>query len=354
MGLIKDVKDRSSIEEVARRLGLTPEHQRGRVVCRCPFHSDTHPSMVLGGARFPDRYICRVCPKNPGEGDVIDLVKRVLKLDSDLKAAQWIAGEDARAPIAAPPPKRNDFPVLNEDLTGFAFQARLELSQRARFWLRRRGLTPEVIEDFALGSTDAPGFSTSVLPDYWDDKSGRISKHRNFLNRIVIPYIEDSPNVRFVNARALGEQKPKYLKAQTPHKVQTSPPYLLDALIAEGVDDLWITEGELDALSLYSARPQDIAACAIPGVNGLMDAHLPKFSGRRVWVIADNDDAGRKARVEIERRLYPFARVIHQVHLPPEYNDVNQMLVQAGRKYLAGYIEACIRKAVRRTTFRPF
>lgn len=355
MGLMEEVKRAYSIEEIARRLGLSIQHKGGKVLCHCPFHEDAHPSLELNvSGKYQGRYICRACPKNPGEGDIIDLVRRVLKLDDDVKAALWIKGEDKRAPIEPPKPRSNhQAPAINEDLTALAFQAHLQLSQRAKFFLMRRGLAT-VIDDFHLGSTDASDFPKIVLPDYWHEESGRTWKDKRFLNRIIIPYIGPGRQIEYVNARAMQpDVKPKYLKAQMPHKSQTVPPYLLDALIAEGVDDLFICEGEVDALSVYAARP-DLYACAIPGVNGLTDQHLMKFAGVRVWIIMDNDAAGMQARKDLERRLRPVARSLHHVFVEKDYSDLNEMLVKRGAKYLAGYLEACIRKAVKKSVFRPF
>ncbi len=360
MGLMTEIKQSASIEEVALRLGMMVVHERGKVMAVCPSHDDHHPTMELNtSGKYQGRFICRACPKDPGEGDVVDLVKRVLNLtddsrhSADVRAALWIKGEDRRAPIAPPREQKvYDAPTLNEDLTAFAFQAHVELTDKARFWLMRRGLGP-VIETFSLGSTDAAGFPESLLPDYYAADRNRVVKHTNFRNRVVIPYIGVGPDVAYVNARALDDRKPKYLKAQTPHKSAETPPYLLEAILAEGADDIWLCEGELDCLSLYAARP-DIHACAIPGVATLHDKYLPMFSGRRVWIVMDNDNPGMAARKDLERRLLPFARCLHHVFLPDDVNDLNQMLVKHGRRYVAGYWEACVRKAVRRTVFRPF
>ena len=353
MGLIGDIKSSVSIDEIAFRLGMITETRSGKLFASCPFHTDTHPSMELNvSGKYQGRYICRVCPKDPGEGDVIDLVKRFLRLESDLQAALWIKDENRRDPV--PPPKaqkaKTDYPVVNDSLMEFAFQAHVERTDAAYRYLHSRGLA-RVADDFKLGSTDAPGFPQVVLPRWWDEDSGRLSPHRNFLNRLVIPYLQPDGGVRYVNARAMGDQKPKYLKAQKPHESGQMPPYLLDLVLDSGATDVFITEGEFDCLSMYACMT-GVSACAIPGVNGLTDMHLPRFQGRRVFILMDNDDAGKVARTELERRLIPFARQLFQAYIPAEFNDVNTMLVARGRTWCAGYFEAVIRKAVREVVAR--
>lgn len=347
MGLIQDVKASVSIDEIAHRLGIYTETRNGKLLATCPFHEDSHPSMELNVAgKYQGRYICRVCPKDPGEGDVIDLVKRYLGLESDVAAARWIRGEDRREPIPPPRPQKVvNAPVLNDDLAGFALEAYLERTDYAYDWMERRGIA-RVADQFKLGSTDALGFPQVVLPRYWDHDSGRVSAHKNFLNRLIIPYLQPDGEVNYVNARALGEQKPKYLKAQKPHESGQMPPYLLDLVLDSGAEDIWASEGEVDCLSLYACMDA-ISACALPGVSSLNDMHLPKFQGRRVFIVMDNDEAGRTARADLERRLLPFARQVYHAYVPHEFNDVNEMLVKRGRKWCAGFWEGALRKAVR-------
>lgn len=355
---IEEAKARYSIREVAQRLGLVPVPRGRTLVCTCPFHEDHEPSMVLAeDGKYAGRYICRPCGQAEyAEGDMIDLVMRVMRFDHPMAAVRWLTGEHERAPIARPAESKVDYskaPVINEDLSAYAWQAKVERTDAAAHYLRGRRLLG-VADEFHIGSTDAPGFPTSVLPLYWHDEKNRTWSDKRFLNRLVIPYFQGG-KVTHVNARALpgGDPKqPKYLKAQTPHKQAHMPPYLLDHVLEQGADDIVLCEGELDALSVYAAC-EDIFACAVPGVGALLDSHLEQFDGRRVWIIMDNDKAGQQARRDMERRLYPYARSVHQLVLPPRHTDVNSFLVADGRDYVAGYLEAAFRKAVRRTVSRP-
>jgi|GEM_PF-3908884 len=355
MTSITEAKQQFDIVEVARRLGLHPEYKhRKDWVAYCPFHDDQHPSLVLNThGKHAGRYKCWACGNDPrAAGDSIDLVRFVMNFDSPMDAVRWLTGEDRREPIARPKDVITlEAPVINEDLTAFAHQAYVERSDAVLEYLRKRRLL-KIVDRFRLGSTDSPSFPRDLLPLYWDSESGKTMPHKNFLNRLIIPYLQPDGVVRHVNARALGDKKPKYLKKQQPHRKAENPPYLLEYALDVGGEDIWITEGELDALSVYVAQPH-FAVAGIPGVACLEPRYLPEFEGRRVWIMLDNDAAGLAARKAYEEMLRPYADV-HQVHLPEAFNDVNQALVEQGAEWLRGYTDAAVKKALRKTVRRTF
>jgi hypothetical protein len=309
--------------------------------------------------KFAGRYKCWPCgPDERAGGDVLDLVIHTLGLTKndngspEMQAIDWLNGQNRHTPIK--PPRSTPIltaPALNEDLSIFAFQAFVERSDDAARYLIARGLG-SVMDEYRLGSTDSEFFPQSLLPLYWDSQRGHISPHRNFLNRLIIPYPSLDGVTRHLNARALDGQNPKYLKVQKPQGGVT-PPYLLDELLLADVDDIWVTEAELDCLSLLAAR-REINACAIAGVNGLSASYIPKFAGRTVWVLMDNDEAGHKAAEVYKQTLSQYASTVHIVRLPPGCNDVNQMLVEQGKRFLAGWLEAVIKKALHETVRKSF
>ncbi|SEJ90170.1 Toprim domain-containing protein [Deinococcus reticulitermitis] len=338
-----------SLEQVAHRLGMRTETRAGELYAQCvnPQHDDRHPSMHLATrGKHAGKFKCWSCSE--ARGDVVDLVRLALGL-STIQALDWLDGQQRTAPMPKAAPRvEKEAPVINEDLHPFAFQAHVERSDDAARWLAQRGLAG-VMDTFFLGSTDAPGFPVSLLPDKWDPDTGRIYKHKNFRNRLVIPYLMPDGSVPFVNARALGDQKPKYLKASRPQGGSISP-YLLHMMLNMS-DQLFIAEGELDALSLQAALP-GVAAAAIPGTQTLARSDEPLFEGKDVILVMDNDEAGVRARVELEKRLSPYARSVTQAYVHPDFVDINEQLVKRGRKWSAGYWEAVRTEAVKRKVFR--
>ncbi|RJF76144.1 toprim domain-containing protein [Deinococcus cavernae] len=345
---IARVKANYSLVEVAHRLGLRTETRGGELyaICANPQHDDHHPSMHLATrGKHTGRFKCWSCNCS---GDVVDLVSVALGLKIG-DAISWLDGQNKAEPIKKTEPRvERDAPTLNEDLYPFAFQAYQERTDDAAMWLANRGLAP-VMDLFFIGSTDARGFPTSLLPDKWDAESGRIYKHKNFLNRIVVPYLMPNGDVPYVNARALGDQKPKYLKAARPQG-GSIPPYLMHMMLAMS-DQIFVTEGEIDCLSLHAALP-GVAACAIPGTQTLSVDDEVLFEGKDIILVMDNDEAGKKARAALEERLTPYTRSITQAYVHPDFNDVNEQLVKRGRKWNSGYWEAVRTEAVKRKVYR--
>ncbi|TDE87357.1 toprim domain-containing protein [Deinococcus sp. S9] len=348
MERIQRAKDNYSLEQVAHRLGLRTDTRSGELYASCvnPAHDDRHPSMHLATrGRYAGKFKCWACGIS---GDVVDLVAVALGVKAGA-ALDWLDGQQRADPMPKPKPRvEREAPKLNEDLYPFAFQAYHERSDAAALWLANRGLAP-VMDAFFLGSTDAPGFPVSLLPQKWDSETGRVYQHKNFLNRLVIPYLMPDGSVPFVNARALGEAKPKYLKASRPQG-GCVPPYLLHMML-EMSDQIFLAEGEVDALSLHVALP-GVAAAAIPGTQTLSERDEPLFEGKDIVIVMDNDAAGVKAREELERRLRPYARSVTQAYVHPDHNDINEQLVKRGRKWNAGYWEAVRTEAVKRKVYR--
>lgn len=86
----------------------------------------------------------------------------------------------------------------------------------------------------------------------------------------------------------------------------------------EYADDIFITEGESDALQLssdllVSARHQNVlhAVVALANATAVQNLDAAKFKLKNVWLVMDQDSAGVTARTSLIERLKPVAREIH-------------------------------------------
>ena len=124
-------------------------------------------------------------------------------------------------------------------------------------------------------------------------------------------------------------------------------PYHLDCALIEG-EDIVMTEGELDAVSLMLALKNDpVGVFAVPGLHCFSEAAAAKLSGRRVFLVTDNDQAGREGREKLAEMIYGYAREVQHIEVKSGFNDVNAMLAKEGRRYVAGWFGACVQGAVR-------
>ncbi len=108
-------------------------------------------------------------------------------------------------------------------------------------------------------------------------------------------------------------------------------PYHLPELLAAPEDALvFVVEGEKDVLSLEQHGM--VATCNAAGAGKWTDAHAKHLKGRRVAVLPDNDDAGRKHAEQVRKTLRDIAAEVHVIELPglPEKGDISDWLAAGG------------------------
>ena len=108
---------------------------------------------------------------------------------------------------------------------------------------------------------------------------------------------------------------------------------------AENIKEVWITESEIDALSLIS---YGVPAVAIMGSHISEDQckELERTPFRRFVLATDNDDAGRKGASQIKRLLIPKGFRFTNLRWETDLKDVNDLIKNYGDSlvdYLTGY-----------------
>ena len=109
--------------------------------------------------------------------------------------------------------------------------------------------------------------------------------------------------------------------------------------VATAEDLIWITESEIDALSLIGLGEY---AVAIMGshISEAQCRDLERAPFRRYVLATDNDEAGRKGAAQIKRMLIPKGFRFTNLRWETELKDINDLIKQYGgswRDYLTGY-----------------
>ncbi len=76
------------------------------------------------------------------------------------------------------------------------------------------------------------------------------------------------------------------------------------------VNEVWITEGETDAIELIDKGAEQsgrIAVVATASASSFKDSFVPFFNGKHVTVLFDGDEAGRKGAAKVHALLAPVA-----------------------------------------------
>lgn len=182
-----------------------------------------------------------------------------------------------------------------------------ERSQEASEYLERRGFTEGVLDSFRIGYVSDP------LPgDQW------------FEGCVSIPYTTPS-GVVGLKYRATDDTTPKY------RKVAGFQNLIYNVSVLRRARYVVVTEGELDAVS---AAVAGFDAVAIPGAENWKQPWARIFRNRKVMVLCDGDDPGRKFGDMIASKI-DDCRVLWM----PDGMDVNSVLVAEGPEGLAARLK---------------
>ncbi|MBT8332035.1 MAG: DNA primase, partial [Deltaproteobacteria bacterium] len=179
-------------------------------------------------------------------------------------------------------------------------------------YLKKRGLSVEIIERFTLGYAPSGWdniisfFSKSAVPLAKVERSGLILPKKDrrgyydrFRDRVVFPIIDVSQNVIGFGGRVMDDSLPKYLNSpETPVYSKSRSLYGLYLAKDKGrtTDCIYIVEGYLDLLALHQYGIEN--AVATLGTALTVD-HVRMLSRYvpRLILVYDSDEAGiRSAR----------------------------------------------------------
>jgi DNA primase len=318
------------ILSVAESLGL--EMVGSRTNCFNRDHhaggEDEHPSLTF----FADsnRFKCFVCGI---KGDSIDLVRAVRGVGFQ-EAADWILALAANSSTSARPTARLAGSTGRvPDLAAIkVFTAMYELSTEVSSktlggkYLKRRNLDLKLAAQHGVTEIiDSDDLLTLLSVNLSEENlraAGLMTQHGRFLfgdHKLLLFYFDGDRPV-YVQARDLtGEAHCKELSLAG---LRSPVPYNVDAL-ANSPETVMVCEGAIDTLS---AVQLGYAAVGVPGVTGFRDEWFPLFRGiRRVTIVFDNDEAGRRQGVEL-RAQFRRRRICADVVFPSCGKDVNDLL----------------------------
>lgn len=286
----------------------TPSRKAGKNMFVCPLcGSGSHGGRDSDGAFHltGDRWYCHSCQKG---GDIFTLYAEINQLDTV-----------------------SDFPEINKGLAQALGVTQID-SARRDFTPERREVRQEVkqinpermtqIESFASQLAGSPaetylrerGFSDEIIKKY------RLG-YDQAKNAVVIPYPGTDYFTKRLIAPAEGQNKYDNLPGEAP-----------TFMIRESTSDYYfVTEGQLDALSMIQAGAKNVIASHYPSkIEKLIDDGL-KIDG--AVIVADHDEPGEKIAKQLTE-LFSEKKVKSLVIYPPEgFKDSNDVL-RADQKQL--------------------
>ena len=275
----------------------------------CPFHTEKTPSFNVNPAI--GIFICFGCGK---KGDVLTFVQEIEQLTfyETLKLVAERNGITMPARRDRPDPETDQRAAVYElhEIAANAFRELLwgPNGSEARDYLRRRGLTQSVAEQFGLGLADRSGdlyrrvksrFTAEQL-----EASGLFGKgedgglYDRFRGRLMFPIHNESGKIIAFGGRAMRpDQEPKYLNSpETSIYKKKNVLYNLhrakQAIRAN--DRAVLVEGYMDVIGVYSAGVKQVVASCGTALTSEQVRSIKRHS-ESITVNFDPDNAGANA-----------------------------------------------------------
>jgi DNA primase len=350
-------------EEIRRRVDLVALISQHAALKRagryykglCPFHQEKTPSFYVD----PDRGLFHCFGCGAG-GDLFDFVMRTGNL-TFMEAAQELARR-AGVPLETSPEAARQasererlYRALDAAREYYEAQLRGREGERARAYLRRRGVAPEVAGRFHLGyappgwerllaSLSPKGYEAGVL-----ERAGLVQARQGggyfdvFRDRLIFPITDLQERTVAFGGRALDDAQPVYLNSRespvfTKGRVLYALPAARDAIRDAG--EALVVEGYMDALACHQFGFRHAVASLGTALTADQVALLRRFASR-VILVYDSDQAGEAAT---ERGLAVFedADVAARVAVLPAGEDPDSFLRRAGPEAFARLLAAAL------------
>jgi DNA primase len=303
----------SFIQELLHRIDIVdlidayvPLRKAGaHYAARCPFHNEKTPSFTVN----PDRqfYHCFGCGAHGtaigflmeyfGQG-FVEAIK-----DLAARAGMQVPEDDAR-PHGGPAAQ-----ALTEIMARAAkyYYEQLKRSEKAISYLKRRGVSGEIAQKFAIGyAPDGWQNLASAFEDYsmaglqqaglvLSGEQGRL--YDRFRDRVMFPIMNPKGEIIAFGGRVLGEGEPKYLNSpETPlfekGREVFGLPQARRALREKNT--IIVVEGYMDVVALAQHGVGNAVATLGTATTAIHVQKLLRQADRLIFCF-DGDAAGRKA-----------------------------------------------------------
>jgi DNA primase len=341
--LVAQLKAHADIATIVQR--FIPLRQQGKSwLGICPFHDDRKPSMHVTPSM--GIYKCFACGAG---GDVFKFVMEHEKIDFN-SAVEMVAQESGFAlpsQTAGNKAEMEDRAVVLalNDIAAEWFAEQYKQSRVAQDYVARRGLTPETCARFGIG----------YAPDQWEGLVGRAASRGfspkqmvlgglaneketggtidKFRGRLMIAIHNISGRIVGFGGRIMvdGTNAPKYMNSpETPlyHKSDILFGLNHARQAIEKAGEVIVVEGYFDLISLYQAGIQNVVAVSGTAFTDQHARLLARYA-KKVFLVFDGDNAGRKAARKSLEILLPVGIQIRVLVLPEE-DDPDELVREKG------------------------
>ncbi|MFB0527845.1 MAG: DNA primase [bacterium] len=350
--LIDQIRQSNNIVEVIS--GYLPLKKTGsNFKALCPFHQEKTPSFIVSPQK--EIFHCFGCGEG---GNVFNFLMKHEKI-SFIEAVERLA---ERAGISLPKDRagreeasrisqeRKSLFEINHHAADF-FHRCLKSSksaQKAREYLKKRGLKEEIIDEFGLGYAPGTGrdlLEAAIKKGYSKEllKNGGLitfSEKRKdycdlFFDRIIFPISDVQSRIIAFGGRVLGERLPKYLNSpETAVFFKGKTLYALN-LAKESIqkrNQVIVLEGYTDVLSCHQFGVENSVATLGTALTSDHVSIISRYA-EEVVIVYDADTAGVKATLRGLDLLIGSGLKVKVVALPQGTDPDDFLRSQGAEKF---------------------
>ena len=326
--LIEQIRSANDIVDViSERIPVKKAGRNYRALC--PFHQEKTPSFNIN----PERQIYHCFGCGVG-GNVITFLMEHDKMGF-LDAVRELAD---RAGIRLPSrgslaEGATDDPIYRANAMALDYYRRSlqgEAGSEARAFVRKRGLSDEVVETFALGYAPAGwdgllreaarvGFGHAAM-----EEAGLVvareggGYYDRFRDRFMFPLLVSAGRAVGFGGRSLGDQEPKYLNSPET-RVYHKGSFLYGLAQARPAMRLGreaiLVEGYMDLLTLHDAGFQNVVASSGTAFTSEQAKVMARYADK-VFIAYDGDSAGVAAATRAAETLVCLGLKVRVVSFP--------------------------------------
>ncbi len=322
------------------------KHKGKEYTACCPFHNEKTPSFTVSESK--QFYHCFGCGAHGNaigflmEYEHLDYVDAIESLAADQHIDVPREGTDS---ARSQPDKQPLYTALQQ--AGEQFEQQLKTSRRAIDYLKKRGLSAEVVKKYHIG----------YAPDQWDFllktlmannisseqllHTGLVSRndqgkvYDRFRDRIMFPITDPRGRCIGFGGRVIDRGEPKYLNSPETvvfHKGSELYGLYQVKQSLRNIDRLLVVEGYMDVVAL-SQHGIDYAVASLGTATTSEQIQKLLRSSHEVIFCYDGDNAGRKAAWRALENTLPVIRdgLIAKFLFLPETEDPDTMVRKAGK-----------------------
>lgn len=336
----KAILDNLNVLEVLKKYGIKIAKKMGdEISLCCPLHKDDSPSMFIN--EKTKLYKCFGCE---AKGNIITLISKLEKI-SYIEAVQKLLGdttisEDYQDKLVkikeslVIEEENEDEVVKSAEIYKDFIELLPKISGKELIYMNSRNIIKEVLDEMNIKSLSLEIVEEIKKKYKYEDliESGLFVDHTpktgvlryiGTNHPIIFPFYYDN-SVVAIQLRRIDNDNPRYLNVG-----DLKAPYNINVVLKSEV--IFICEGIPDALSLMTlGKP----AIGIIGAQNFKPEWRDYFIGKRVYVLFDNDEAGKKGAKYLKEVLGEQVETTI-INLPEKIKDVNDFLKTKTGDYIS-------------------